>query len=563
MSDKDHIIYFGEVDGEGGKQKFGIKEADRTRHVYLVGKTGMGKSTTLLNMAIQDIQQGNGIAFVDPDGISAQQLLTRVPPARKEDVIYIAPFDMRDIVPLNIFENVPSDQHEYVALALVSAFEKAWEEVWSARMHHVLTHTFFALLEHTKTSTFLDVERMFADESFRAEVVRGITSPLTKAFWKEEFTDQKSPRTQETITIIRTKMKDFVSRTYIRNTIASAEPGLDFEEVVENKKILIANLSKEDMGEENTAIIGTILILKIYLAGSSRLRLDSREIAKRPYFFLYVDNAPAVTSNFFGRILSEARKCKLSISIAHQYLEQFDEQVRSAIFGNMGTIAVFRVGSFDANIFEKEFAPRVSAEDMSALGTGDMYLRLMIEGVGSEPFFATTLPLSGPERAVEPKEVVSASHEHVAHEAPATPSKEATPKREPIQTREAPKQQAPKQQAEEIKKAPQKQNIDTPFKKAFAQMGIDPEEVVSVEPVVDVNKEKHTQASKAKVRPDSPSDNREKLKEVVAGFSQQKPEEKKVPEEEPVSSQHDPKPAPPKDTTPKEIPEETLKKILE
>ncbi|NTV44914.1 MAG: type IV secretion system DNA-binding domain-containing protein [Candidatus Yonathbacteria bacterium] len=389
MSEAQQITYFAETDFRNKKLKFGIKASDRTRHMYVIGKTGMGKSTMLENMAVQDILNGNGLAVMDPHGSFAERILEYVPPERVNDVIYFAPFDMEYPVSFNVMEDVGYDKRHLVVSGLMSAFEKIWADAWSARMAYILQNTLFALLEYPD-STLLDINKMLVNKAFRKDVVDKVTDPTVKSFWTDEFAKYTERYTQEATPAIQNKIGQFTSNPVIRNIVGQPQSTFDIRKIMDEKKILIMNLSKGRIGEGNTNLLGSMLITKIYLAAMSRA--DAPNMATLPNFYFFVDEFQSFANKSFADILSEARKYKLNLTIAHQYVEQMDEDVRSAVFGNVGSMIVFRVGSFDADLFEKEFAPQFVAEDIVNLGFAQIYLRLMIDGVGSKPFSGTTLP---------------------------------------------------------------------------------------------------------------------------------------------------------------------------
>ncbi|MEK7610599.1 MAG: type IV secretory system conjugative DNA transfer family protein [Patescibacteria group bacterium] len=389
MKDKDKI-YFAETDFRGQKTPFGIKLDDRARHVYVIGKTGMGKSTTLENMAIQDIQNGHGLAFIDPHGSTAEKLLDYVPPERVKDVIYFAPFDLDHPISFNVMEDVGKDQRHLVVSGLMSAFKKIWVDAWSARMEYILTNILLALLEYPG-STLLGVNRMLADRDYRKKVVDNITDPGVRAFWVDEFAKYTERFAAEATPAIQNKVGQFTSNPLIRNIIGQAKSSLNFRQIMDGQKILIVNLSKGRMGESNANLLGSMLITKLYLTAMSRAGAAPEEMRRLPPFYLFVDEFQSFANESFANILSEARKYKLSLTMAHQYIEQMSEEVRAAVFGNVGTIIVFRVGPFDAEVLEKIFAPTFTQEDIVNLGFAQIYLTLMIDGVGSPPFSAVTL----------------------------------------------------------------------------------------------------------------------------------------------------------------------------
>lgn len=385
------INYFAETDFRARRTRFGIKDEDRSRHVYVIGKTGMGKSTLLENMAIQDIQNGHGLAFMDPHGTTADKLLDYVPPERVKDVIYFAPFDLENPISFNVMEDVGKDHRHLVANGLMSAFKKIWVDAWSARMEYILNNTLLALLEYPD-STFLGINRMLSDKDYRKKVVDNISDPSVRSFWVDEFAKYTERFAAEATPAIQNKVGQFTSNPLIRNIIGQPKSSLDFRRIMDEKKILIINLSKGQMGEGNANLIGSMLITKLYLTAMSRANLSGAELRTLPPFYFFVDEFQSFANESFANILSEARKYKLSLIIAHQYIEQMAEEVRAAVFGNVGTIIAFRVGPFDAEVLEKIFFPTFTKEDLVNLGFAQIYLTLMIDGVGSPPYSAVTLP---------------------------------------------------------------------------------------------------------------------------------------------------------------------------
>ncbi|MEK7208358.1 MAG: type IV secretory system conjugative DNA transfer family protein [Patescibacteria group bacterium] len=392
----DPVTYFAQTDSRGKRVPFGIKSPDRSRHLYVIGKTGMGKSTLLENMAIQDIRNGNGVAFIDPHGKTAELLLDYIPPERAADVLYFAPFDMAYPIAFNIMEDVGADRRHLVVNGLMATFEKIWVDAWSARMAYILQNTLLALLEYPG-STLLGVNRMLVDKEYRKLVVANITDPSVRSFWVDEFAKYTDRYTQEATPAIQNKVGQFTANPLIRNIVGQPKSTFDLRKMMDEKKILIMNLSKGKVGEGNANLLGSMLITKIYLAAMSRADATEQQMQKLPDFYLYVDEFQSFANKSFADILSEARKYKLNLTLAHQYIEQMEEEVRAAVFGNVGTMAVFRVGAFDAEVLEKEFAPAITAEDLVNLGIYQIYLKLMIDGVTSAPFSATTLaPIERP-----------------------------------------------------------------------------------------------------------------------------------------------------------------------
>ncbi len=389
--DDEKVVYFGETDARNKRVRFGIKKKDRSRHLYAIGKTGMGKSTLLENLAVQDIQNGDGVCFIDPHGKSADLLLEYVPEHRIKDVIYFAPFDMEYPISFNVMEDVGPEQRYLVASGMMSAFKKIWVDAWSARMEYILGNIMLALLEYPG-STLVGVNRMLTDKDFRKEVVNHISDPSVKSFWVNEYANYTDKFAAEAAPAIQNKVGQFVANPLIRNIIGQPKSSFDIREIMDNKKILIINLSKGRVGEANANLLGSMLITKIYLGAMSRADLNEKQLAEAPNFYLYVDEFQSFANESFADILSEARKYKLNLHIAHQYIEQMTEEVRAAVFGNVGTMCIYRVGAYDAEVLEKEFAPQFTAEDIVNLQKYQMYLKLMIDGVTSPPFSAAGMP---------------------------------------------------------------------------------------------------------------------------------------------------------------------------
>ncbi len=414
LYDKNRVTYFAETDRRNKRIPFGIKADDRTRHMYIIGKTGMGKSTMIENMAVQDIKNGEGLAFIDPHGKSAALLLNYIPPERIKDVIYFAPFDMDNPISFNIMEDIGADRRHLVANGLMSVFKKLWLDAWSARMEYILSNVLLALLEYPD-STLLGVNRMLADKAYRKKVVDNIKDPAVKAFWIEEYAKYSDKYAAEAAPAIQNKIGQFTSNPLIRNIIGQPHSSFDLRKIMDERKILIVNLSKGQVGDGNANLLGSMLITKIYLAALSRAELTETELKKLPNFYMYVDEFQSFANESFANILSEARKYKLSLIMAHQYIEQMSEEVTAAVFGNVGTQIMFRVGATDAEHLEKEYAPVFTAEDMVNLGFTQIYLKLMIDGVASHPFSAVTMPPILPPQKSSMEEVILSSRELYAH----------------------------------------------------------------------------------------------------------------------------------------------------
>jgi CxxC-x17-CxxC domain-containing protein len=381
------IIFLGETTFRNERKKFGIKIDDRRRHVYVVGKTGMGKTVLLENMAVQDIREGRGLAFVDPHGEAAEKLLDFIPPKRINDVIYLNPADLDYPVAFNVMESVGFEQRHLVASGLMGVFKKIWPDVWSARMEYILNNSILALLEYPN-STLLGVNRMLADPDYRKKVVEKITDPVVKSFWITEFARYTQRYEVEATAAIENKVGQFISNPLMRNIIGQVSSTINMRKIMDEGKILIIDLSKGRIGEDNSMLLGALLITKLQLAAMSRVNVPEE---KRRDFFLYVDEFQNFATESFVNILSEARKYRLALVLGHQYITQMDEKVRDAVFGNVGTLICFRVGAEDAEYLEREFVPDFVAADLVNLTKYNIYLKLMIDGIAGRPFSAQTL----------------------------------------------------------------------------------------------------------------------------------------------------------------------------
>lgn len=389
--DPEHITYFAETDFRNQRTRFGIKSRDRSRHMYVIGKSGVGKSTLLENMAIQDIQDGQGLAVLDPHGSFAEKVLEYIPEHRIKDVIYFSPFDTEYPISFNVLEDVGPDKRHLVVSGLMSTFKKIWVDAWSARMEYILTNTLLALLEYPG-ATLLAVNRMLSDKDFRKAVVDNISDGAVKAFWTEEFAKYTERMAAEAVPAIQNKVGQLTANPLIRNIIGQPKSSFDMRKVMDEQKILIVNLSKGRIGEQNTNLLGSMIITKMYLAAMSRAEVSAERSKALPPFYFYVDEFQSFANETFADILAEARKYKLALIIAHQYVAQMEEKVRDAVFGNVGTTISFRVGPLDAELLEKVFAPQFTQNDLINLGMAQIYLTLMINDIGSQAFSARTLP---------------------------------------------------------------------------------------------------------------------------------------------------------------------------
>lgn len=386
------LTYLGITTYRDKNQLFGIKRKDRRQHVYLLGKSGTGKSVLMFNMIIQNIQNGEGVCVVDPHGELVEGVLSAIPQNRMKDVIYFNPADAEHHIGFNVLELEDPQYKHLVASGLMGIFTKIWANAWSARMEYILNNTILALLD-TPGSTMLGIPRMLVDKDYRQKIIANLKDPVIKAFWVHEYEAWQDKFRNEAIAPIQNKVGQFLSTSIIRNVVGQQKSTINIFDMMNEGKIFLVNVSKGRIGEDNSALLGGMIITKIQLAAMERVRIPEDE---RKDFYLYVDEFQNFVTDAFAGILSEARKYRLNLTVAHQYTAQLvsdkSTAVRDAVFGNVGTMIVFRVGSDDAEFLEKEFDPEFTPQDIVNLPNYKIYLKLMIDGITSRPFSAKTLP---------------------------------------------------------------------------------------------------------------------------------------------------------------------------
>ncbi|EKD58907.1 MAG: hypothetical protein ACD_56C00034G0009 [uncultured bacterium] len=411
MSNNNEIAFFAKTNFRNQERVFGIKTDDRTRHMYIIGKTGMGKTNLLENLVVQDIRNGHGICYIDPHGDTAEKLLKSIPANRINDVIYLNPADQNFPLAFNVMESVDPDYRHLVASGLIGVFKKIWADSWGPRLEYILRNAILALLEYPG-STLLGVTRILVDKKYREKVVDKVTDPVIRQFWVDEFPKWSDKVLQEVVSPIQNKVGQFLSSSLIRNIVGQTQSSFDIRNAMDTQKILIINLSKGRIGEDNGALLGAMMITKIQLAAMGRVDIKEED---RKDFYLYVDEFQNFATESFANILSEARKYRLNLILANQYITQIDEKVRDAIFGNAGTIISFRVGATDAEFLEKEFAPVFVQNDIVNLPKYNIYLKLMIDGIAGDAFSAQVLPPIYIEDTMENEEkIIAASRERYA-----------------------------------------------------------------------------------------------------------------------------------------------------
>lgn len=385
------VSYLGQTDFRGEGKRFGIRGPDRRHHVYVVGKTGAGKTTLLRNLLVQDIEAGRGVGLIDPHGDLAEDLLELVPRRRTEDVVYFHPGDLEHPVGWNLLAGVEPDRRHLVASFVVSAFKNLWRDSWGPRLEYFLHNSVMALLDN-EGSTLLGIPRLFVDERYRARVVKKIRDPVVRSFFEDELPAYDRRLLAEAVAPLQNKVGRLLSNAPMRNVLGQVRNRFDPRFIMDRQRIFIANLSKGELGEDKANFLGSLLVSAFQMAALSRADLPEE---RRTDFFLTLDEFQNFSTEAFAGVLSEARKYRLSLTLAHQYVDQLDDVIRNAVFGNAGTMIAFRVGNRDAEILSREFAPVFAASDMSSLGKYRIYLRLMIDGVASRPFSAIALPPFG------------------------------------------------------------------------------------------------------------------------------------------------------------------------
>jgi len=390
------VVYFGRTDYRGVKRLFGIKRKDRRQHMYVIGKSGVGKSAMLHNLISQDIFNGEGLCVVDPHGELVEGILEMIPEHRKNDVVYFNPADLNHHVGFNPMALPDRKYKHLVASGLMAIFTKIWANVWSARMEYILNNAVLALLD-TPGTTLLGIPRLLTDKEYRQNIIDNVKDPVVRAFWINEYEEWQDKYRSEAIAPLQNKVGQFLSTDIIRNVVGQSRSTIDIFDLMNDKKIFLVNVSKGRIGEDNSALLGAMLITKIQLSAMERVRIPEDE---REDFYLYVDEFQNFATDSFASVLSEARKYRLNLIVAHQYIGQLEtdssDKVRDSIFGNCGTMMIFRVGAKDAEFLENEFTPEFEVQDIVNLPNYHIYLRLLVNGVTARPFSASTLPPFNP-----------------------------------------------------------------------------------------------------------------------------------------------------------------------
>ncbi|PIZ71882.1 hypothetical protein COY07_04130 [Candidatus Peregrinibacteria bacterium CG_4_10_14_0_2_um_filter_43_11] len=388
-SSDEYLTVLGEANFRGHRERFGIKQTDRRRHIYIIGKTGMGKSVLLQNMVYSDINSGKGVAVIDPHGDLAEAVIDFVPKNRINDVVILDPSDVSHPFAFNMLERVDDvNQQNLMASGLLGVFKKMYAESWGPRLEHILRNCLLALVGYPDTS-MLGIMRILVDHEYRKKVVRNIENPMVRSFWVDEFERMDQKFRTEAISPIQNKVGQFLSSPLIRNIVGQVKSTVDIRFMMDTGKIIIVNLSKGKIGEDNSSLLGSMLITKFQLDAMSRANIPEKE---RKDFYLYVDEFHNFATDAFATILSEARKYRLNLTMANQYISQMPDEVRDAVFGNVGTISCFQVGFDDAEYFSSQFSEEVLPNDIVDIPKYNNYTKLMIDGMPSKVFSVSTLP---------------------------------------------------------------------------------------------------------------------------------------------------------------------------
>ncbi len=368
---------------------FGIKEQDRLGHIYCLGKTGVGKSTLLLNMAIADIEQGKGVGIIDPHGDLAEEILNYIPKERIKDVIYFNAGDTEYPIAFNPLYDVQEQDRYLVAATIVTTLKKLWADSWGPRLEHILRNTLLSLSYYSE-STLLDIVPMLTNYEFRKKVLYAVPVVSILDFWQKEFEPLSPQLKNEFIAPIVNKVGLFTAHPIIRNILGQQKSTISISGIMNTKKIFIANLSKGVLGEAGTQLLGSLLVTQFQTASLGRA---TRPTHTRTPFYLYIDEVHSFITKSFADILSESRKYGLSLFLTHQFIDQLPEEIRQSIIGNVGTLVTFRIGAADARVLAEEFFPIFTETDLINLPRYHIYIKLLIDGTTSKPFSAITLPL--------------------------------------------------------------------------------------------------------------------------------------------------------------------------
>jgi type IV secretory pathway TraG/TraD family ATPase VirD4 len=387
---KEEITYFAATDFRNQATPFGIKQKDRRAHMYILGKTGTGKSTLLETLIKQDLLNGHGLALLDPHGDLVEKVLLQVPEERQGDLIYFDATDSECPLGFNPLECVSAKYRPLAASGLLSVFQHIWADSWGPRLEHILRNSLLALLEQ-QTATLADIPRLLNDSTFRKVVATKITNEQVRTFWLKEYAGYPPRFRAEAVAPLQNKVGAFLANPLINRIVVQKKSAFRMRRLMDENKILLVNLAKGKIGPDTSTLLGALLVSRLGLAALSRANQSEDE---RQDFYLYLDEFHNFTTLSLVGMLSELRKYRLNLILAHQYLAQLDERLLAAILGNVGTIISFRIGPSDTETIVQEFAPEFSQTDLVNLPNYHIYLKLMIDGRVSSPFSARTIPPS-------------------------------------------------------------------------------------------------------------------------------------------------------------------------
>ncbi|MDB5178449.1 MAG: hypothetical protein JWN01_392 [Patescibacteria group bacterium] len=409
IAEASEVSLFGLTNFRGRHLKFGIKRRDRGRHAYIIGQTGAGKSMLLQLLTLSDVYQDQGFAIIDPHGDYATDIMKYIPEHRIKDVIYFNATDTHHPMAFNPLEVIDENLRNHIASELVGVLKRMFENSWGPRLEYILRYTALALLDYPG-STMLDITRMLTEKDFRKKVIREVKDPVVRTFWVTEFASWNEKFASEAVAPVLNKVGAFVANPLVRNIVGQQKSAFNIRQIMDEGKILIVNLSRGQVGEDNAAILGALMVTKIQLAAMGRadMPLDQR----RP-FYLYVDEFQNFATDSFAVILSEARKYGLNLTVANQYVSQMPEVVRDAVFGNVGTMISFRIGPGDSVVLGKYFEPVFEAADITRLHNQNIFISMIINGEKAAPFSASTLRMPDPENDLTDR-IVTFSRERYA-----------------------------------------------------------------------------------------------------------------------------------------------------
>lgn len=381
------ITFFATTDYRGSRVPFGIRARDRRAHLYLIGKTGTGKSTLMETMIRQDIKDGRGLALLDPHGDLVRRVLGGIPNERQPDLIHFDVPDSEHPLGFNPLEAVTPKYRSLAASGMLSAFKTIWADSWGPRLEHILRNCLLALLDQPQ-ATLADIPRLLDDKDFRKIVSSNVQNERVRDFWLKEYEGYPARLRAEAIAPLQNKVGAFLADPLLYRILTQEKSEFRLRSVMDEGKLLLVNLSKGKIGEDTAGLLGALIVSRVALAALSRANVPEDE---RRDFYFYIDEFPMFANADLARMLSELRKYRLSLTLAHQHLSQLDVPVRDSILGNAGTIITFRLGAVDAELLAPEFYPTFSATDLTNLPNYSCYLKLMIDGAVSHPFSARTL----------------------------------------------------------------------------------------------------------------------------------------------------------------------------